>query len=138
MAGLLIGVKLSVRLINGAKTAPKRNNDCTYIPSWYCKNMNRSQAEQLLKSEVNPATHTCNMSDILVHQQIRKKKLINQLFKNMVMYHFLFSEQRWRLLGTGLKQSWEIHSLFADKGWWVSALSRAETLQPLIQLIPGL
>lgn len=34
----------------------KESDYDVYFRSWYCKNMNRSQAEQLLKSEVNTIT----------------------------------------------------------------------------------
>lgn len=33
-----------------------KNDILIYFHSWYCKNMNRSQAEKLLKTEVNPVT----------------------------------------------------------------------------------
>lgn len=33
-----------------------KNDILIYCHSWYCKNMNRSQAEKLLKTEVNPVT----------------------------------------------------------------------------------
>lgn len=78
--------------------------------SWYCKNMNRSQAEKLLKTEVNSITDIHNV--IGGHPQISWTKFNLKLVKYTLV---CFSpEQRRRLLGTGLKQGREIHRVFVQ------------------------
>lgn len=47
-----------------------------FVYSWYCKNMNRSQAEKLLRNEVMGLMHT-----MFLHLQVlkTKKKKINNV-----------------------------------------------------------
>lgn len=44
-----------------AKTIFKKIYIHIYFHSWYCKNMNRSQAEKLLKTEVNSMSDTIHI-----------------------------------------------------------------------------
>lgn len=110
-----------------AAAAPKKNNNFIYFPSWYCKNMNRSQAEQLLKSEVNPVTSaaciTCFLTCIC-EDYWKKKKIRNLSYLIKIWFSIISCSQNKDggfLVRDSSKAGKYTVSLLTKGGGWVSS-----------------